>query len=491
VSTRATADQLVTYTITGLTFGDGGTATGSFTVDIPPLNIPPNFNPSPAFVEPLSSVNITTTADPTLGFPTTTYVTGQAFFGLPSTDPSSFSQVEFSFVAPSGQFLDISPNGVLFNPTNDLSIPIGSNENEEGMGGLSRSGLAVLTGIPGAPASSGNWSGYVQTGSLYTSAQATWVVPTVSLPPLYFSTRSSTWVGIGGFTDNSLIQLGTSQDVESGVGKYYAWYEVLPLPETTIPYPVYPGDLMTASLTCTAGCSAPVTPTWQLSMADNTHPWPLPWSVPLLYLSSLLSAEWIQEAPKIICLVCQNPIAPLSDYGSVTFEQLLANGSDPNLASATPIAIVNANHQYVSLPSLPVSGNEFSVCSMGEGTVTLSCPFSPIPNPTSEQPSQLVSAVLPLSRSVQLGSAATAFATVINSGPTPATGCNIAPAVNIPVNFLYQTTNPSTNVLTGSPNTPVDIAAGAAFAVGTPITGRPPLRSTRAAFPHVAPTLGV
>jgi hypothetical protein len=29
------------------------------------------------------------------------------------------------------------------------------------------------------------------------------------------------------------------------------------------------------------------------------------------------------------------------------------------------------------------------------------------------------------------------------------------------------------------------------FAVGTPITGRPPLRSTRAAFPHVAPTLGV
>src|SRR5204863_9291042 len=28
------------------------------------------------------------------------------------------------------------------------------------------------------------------------------------------------------------------------------------------------------------------------------------------------------------------------------------------------------------------------------------------------------------------------------------------------------------------------------FAVGTPITGRPPLRSTRAAFPHVAPTSG-
>jgi retron-type reverse transcriptase len=35
----------------------------------------------------------------------------------------------------------------------------------------------------------------------------------------------------------------------------------------------------------------------------------------------------------------------------------------------------------------------------------------------------------------------------------------------------------------GSPLSPL-------LAVGTPITGRPPLRSTRAAFPHVAPTSG-
>jgi hypothetical protein len=73
----------------------------------------------------------------------------------------------------------------------------------------------------------------------------------------------------------------------------------------------------------------------------------------------------------------------------------------------------------------------------------------------------LVAAVLPSSRSVEVGGTpATAFATIINSGSSAATGCAIVPVTSVPASFLYQTTNPATNALTGSPNTPVAIAAG-------------------------------
>jgi hypothetical protein len=72
----------------------------------------------------------------------------------------------------------------------------------------------------------------------------------------------------------------------------------------------------------------------------------------------------------------------------------------------------------------------------------------------------LVAAVLPSSRSVQVGTPATAFATMINTGQVPALACGVAPATSVPVTFGFQTTDPVTNQLTGQPNTPVDIPVG-------------------------------
>jgi hypothetical protein len=73
----------------------------------------------------------------------------------------------------------------------------------------------------------------------------------------------------------------------------------------------------------------------------------------------------------------------------------------------------------------------------------------------------LVAAVLPLSRSVQIGATATAFATILNAGPGTASTCSIAPATSIPASFVYQTTDPITNALTGTADSPVNIAQGA------------------------------
>jgi hypothetical protein len=71
----------------------------------------------------------------------------------------------------------------------------------------------------------------------------------------------------------------------------------------------------------------------------------------------------------------------------------------------------------------------------------------------------LVAAVLPLSRSAQIGQTVTAFATVINSSGGALSGCT-ASLPNFSGTFVYQTTNPATNALTGSPNTRFSLPNG-------------------------------
>jgi hypothetical protein len=69
--------------------------------------------------------------------------------------------------------------------------------------------------------------------------------------------------------------------------------------------------------------------------------------------------------------------------------------------------------------------------------------------------------VLPGSRSVQVGATATAFTTIINAGATTAESCQLTDGlVNQPENFTFQTTDPATNAVIGSPNAPIDIAPG-------------------------------
>jgi hypothetical protein len=90
----------------------------------------------------------------------------------------------------------------------------------------------------------------------------------------------------------------------------------------------------------------------------------------------------------------------------------------------------------------------------------------------------VVAAILPNSRSVQVGTFATAFATIINAGQELATGCTISPITSIPVTFTYQTTDPATNQVTNSPNTAVDIPARAAQSFIFALTPTAPINPT-------------
>jgi hypothetical protein len=232
---------------------------------------------------------------------------------------------------------------------------------------------------------SNNWSGYevanFQTGQKFTQAQMSWVVPTVTYGSSSDSTSSieysANWVGIGGFCENrlcsradrTLIQLGTEQDVApDGTANYYAWYEMLPAAETPLPanYAVKPNDVITASLACISACSAR-TQMWLLTMSNQTENWI--WSQSFPYASSMLSAEWIEEAPY------QGGVLPLANFVTASFSATggVNNDQTPTLSlSANGIEMKDPWGQ-TSAPSSPTSLANFDAC-WGYTSFASSCP---------------------------------------------------------------------------------------------------------------------
>jgi hypothetical protein len=250
---------------------------------------------------------------------------------------------------------------------------------------------------------SGNWSGYAvatyQTGQTYSSASATWQVPSVSYAP-YNGTPTeewvANWVGIGGFCQNAsctsvdptLIQLGTfGAVVNSGGTTYVPWYELLPGYAQAIPYSVKPGDIISASLQCTVAlanplapgntvCSPSTTQTWVLAMSDQTAGWQ--WSETFQYQTGMGSAEWVTEAPY------SGGIVPLPDYVQANFEPISANGANPNLTLAANGIAMEDPWGQTSNPSNPVGGNWFGTC-WGNGTLT-PCTAATSQSPPSSAP---------------------------------------------------------------------------------------------------------
>jgi hypothetical protein len=205
---------------------------------------------------------------------------------------------------------------------------------------------------PGASSSSvtfgwasSNWSGYALASSqpgTYTAITGSWVVPKVS--PSKKPTYSAAWIGIDGFNNSDLIQTGTEQDFVNGSARYYAWWEVLPAPETPITSMVVnPGDTMTAAIQDNNG-------TWTITITDASSG--ASYSTTTAYSGPETSAEWIVEAPTV-----GGRIATLANYGSTVFNPGTVNGLNPGLATADGGVMIQ-NGKQVSTPSVPDSDTD-------------------------------------------------------------------------------------------------------------------------------------
>lgn len=175
-----------------------------------------------------------------------------------------------------------------------------------------------------------NWSGYVATGSKFTSVSGSWTVTAVTCPRA--SAHSSQWVGIDGYGDATVEQDGTEASCSGGVPTYGAWYEMygdeavnegaaVELPPAS--YPVAPGDAMTATVSFSGS-------TWTLAIADATGHWSYGVQIPSpAPAPKRSSAEWIVERPEI-----GNSLSVLVDFAGASF----AGASATDGATSGPIS---------------------------------------------------------------------------------------------------------------------------------------------------------
>ncbi len=203
---------------------------------------------------------------------------------------------------------------------------------------------------PTVPLESTNWSGFVasRAGARFTGVTGAWTVPTVQPGPAGYS---SSWVGIDGATNQTLVQAGTEQDWSPDGVVYYAWYELIPSASIYLGQ-VFPGDRIVVDIAM-AGPS-----TWKVTVYDSTSG--TVWSGAVSYSTPGSSAEWVEEAPSSGTSL---KLFPLANFGSVAFSDLAVTGPGTAQATLAPIYMVTKGHGPVRAYPSPYdpSTNSFGV----------------------------------------------------------------------------------------------------------------------------------
>jgi hypothetical protein len=168
---------------------------------------------------------------------------------------------------------------------------LSSHATELGGGNWSSPGVQHAAGVAASPANgtvsefpSYNWSGYAdsETGTSTVSyVSGNWTMPGVTCPTRPYQNSDAflaNWVGIDGFTDGTVEQLGTGAQCYEGVTYYYVWYEMFPagtVEEGTtacindnVNCP-QPGDQISASVSVTPGTSG--NNNYNLTLTDHTR----------------------------------------------------------------------------------------------------------------------------------------------------------------------------------------------------------------------------
>jgi hypothetical protein len=182
------------------------------------------------------------------------------------------------------------------------------------------------------PGHSSNWCGYVTETQLNPSPNTvsavygSWVAP--SIQHTKSDTYCAVWVGIDGFSSNSVEQIGTGHDFIQGQEQHYAWFEMYPNGSYSIEsFPVQAGDVLSASVEYKGKG------VFVMSLYNHTEQVMV--TIPTSYTSSTaakrISAEWIVEAPYL------EGILPLNDFGKVLLTNCSAciNGVTKTLSNSS------------------------------------------------------------------------------------------------------------------------------------------------------------
>jgi hypothetical protein len=224
---------------------------------------------------------------------------------------------------------------------------------------------------------SNNRSGYNQGtlekgGVQFHHVSGTWVVPTATQHVRGEAEFSATWVGIGGgcvdanctVTDATLIQAGTSQDVDTtGSASYSAWWEIIPAPSVTISnFAVSAGNVIFVDI------NEGVPGVWTITVQNQSTGQTFVQTTP--YSSTYATAEWIEETPVVISNSGAVSVGPMPSLSRVGFNNSMTNGHLAGLTAGEAIQLVDANGAVLATPSAPdPDGDAFNVC-----TFATTCP---------------------------------------------------------------------------------------------------------------------
>ena len=202
-----------------------------------------------------------------------------------------------------------------------------------------------------------NWSGYVDQATnrlpAFSRVSGSWAMPTVTCTNE--DTITSEWVGLDGWSTQTVEQAGTLGWCFQDTATYYSWWEMFPSSSIQVGASVQPGDAISASVS-RSGPAA-----YTLSVTDTTHP-----ANSFTQLASCAtacrdaSAEWIAERPGFSI-----GLAPLADYGTWTLAnaQETYRGVTGNISSYPahfPVNMQDATQTYnLSTPGALSGGNSF------------------------------------------------------------------------------------------------------------------------------------
>jgi hypothetical protein len=232
-----------------------------------------------------------------------------------------------------------------------------------------------------------NWSGFADTSSTttaddFTNVSGRWTIPAVTCPPGPYQTQGAyiaNWVGLDGFSNQTVEQLGTAAQCFEGVLYYSVWYEMFPagtVEEGTTACMNYntdcpqPGDQISASVAVTPGTDG--NNNYTLSLTDHTRQQES-FSVTASCAATTCadaSAEWVVERPAYEPIAGLFQFVPLVYYGRTGFESgsLVANGR--------PSSIGGFQGAVYSMPMIDDSLSYYLDCPGQQGPPGQVLPFT-------------------------------------------------------------------------------------------------------------------
>jgi len=170
----------------------------------------------------------------------------------------------------------------------------------------------------------------------FTSVSASWTQPTATCTSSGGRRGSSDeyaafWVGLDGYSSDSVEQTGSDSDCDGKTPDYYGWYEMYPADPVYYTNTVKPGDSMSASVTFSG------TDTYTLVLKDSTQGWTQTQKINESGFDRS-SAEVITEAP---CCTASGGILPLADFGTINYTASTDNGSSMDSQSPTSIVMID------------------------------------------------------------------------------------------------------------------------------------------------------